>query len=99
MTAFRVSKAAAADIKQIARYTQDVWGAPQRRRYLAGLNDEVETLSLNPRMVAERQEFDPPVRIRQYEKHLIVYVIQDSGILMIRVLHQTMDIPAHLSHI
>ena len=98
MTAFRVSKAAETDIRQIARYTQNQWGAPQRRRYLAGLNDEFKALSLNPEMVAERREFDPPVRIRRYEKHLIVYVIEDSGIIIIRVLHQAMDIPAHLAN-
>jgi len=56
------------------------------------------TLSLNPTMTAERQDFNPPVRIHPHEKHIIIYTIDDSGILIIRVLHQSMDIPPHLSH-
>lgn len=97
MTSFRVSKAAEADIRQIARYTQNEWGARQRRLYLSGLNDEFKALSQNPLLVPERAEFEPPVRIRRYERHLIVYVIEDSDILIVRVLHQNMDVPARLS--
>ena len=97
MTSFRVSRAAEADIRQIARYTQNEWGARQRRRYLSGLNDEFKLLSRNPRLVPERAEFDPPVRIRRYERHLIVYIVEDSDILIVRVLHQNMDVPTQLS--
>ena len=50
-----------------------------------------------PEMAAERRDFRPPVRIQHYEKHLIIYVIEDSGILIVRVLHQSMDVPAQLS--
>lgn len=50
-----------------------------------------------PEMAAERRDFRPPVRIYHYEKHLIIYVINDSGILIVRVLHQSMDVPAQLS--
>lgn len=38
-------------------------------------------------MQAERGDFQPPVRIQHYGKHLIVYVIYDGGILIVRVLH------------
>ena len=97
MPGFRLTKAALADIRGIARYTQKVWGKAQRRHYLAGLNDKFGTLSQTPTLAAERNEFDPPVRIHHHEKHLIVYVVDDVGILIIRVLHQSMDIPAQLS--
>ena len=96
MTAFRVSRAAATDIRQIARFTQDQWGADQRRRYLTGLNHEFEVLSRNPEMAPERREFTPPVRIRRYGRHIVVYVIEGDAILIVRVLHQSMDMDAHL---
>ena len=50
-----------------------------------------------PDMAPERRDFRPPVRIHHYEKHLIIYVIEDSGILIVRVLHQSQDVPAQLS--
>lgn len=97
MPGFRLSKAAQNDVRGIARYTQKEWGKAQRRRYLDGLNDKFEILSRSPTITAERPDFDPPVRIHSYEKHLIVYVIDHGGILIVRVLHQSMDVPAHLS--
>lgn len=97
MAGFRVSKAAQADIREIGRYTQEQWGRDQRRVYLDGLNDRFQHLANTPMLAAERQEFDPPVRIYPYQKHLIVYVIEDGGILIVRVLHQRMDVPAQLS--
>lgn len=97
MPRFTVSKAAQADIRNIARYTQDTWGRDQRRRYLDGLNDKFEMLAERPEMAAERRDFRPPVRIHHYEKHLIIYAISDSGILIVRVLHQSQDVPAILA--
>lgn len=97
MSKFTVSKAANTDIRGIARYTQNTWGRDQRRRYLDGLNEKFEMLAAMPEMAAERRDFQPPVRIHHYEKHLIIYVINDSGILIVRVLHQSQDVPAQLS--
>ena len=97
MSEFTVSKAANADIRSIARYTQDTWGRDQRRRYLDGLNDKFEVLAAMPEMAAERRDFRPPVRIHHFEKHLIIYLIADEGILIVRVLHQNMDVPVQLS--
>ena len=54
-------------------------------------------LAKMPEMAAERRDFRPPVRIHHYEKHLIIYVIEDGGILIVRVLHQNMDVTAQLS--
>lgn len=50
-----------------------------------------------PLLASERLTFDPPVRMHPYEKHLVIYVIEAGGILIVRVLHQAMDIPALLS--
>lgn len=97
MSKFTVSKAANTDIRSIARYTQDTWGRDQRRRYLKGLNEKFEVLAAMPEMAVERRDFRLPVRIHHYEKHLIIYVINDGGILIVRVLHQSQDVPAQLS--
>ena len=55
-------------------------------------------LAASPYIAPERGEFDPPVRLHPYEKHLIVYRIEKDGqILIIRVLHRNMDVPGRLS--
>lgn len=97
MPIFTVSKAASRDIRSIARYTQDRWGKDQRRCYLDGLNQKFELLAERPTLTTERKDFSPPVRIHHHEKHLIVYMTTDNGILIVRVLHQSQDVPEQLS--
>lgn len=97
MPVFRVSNEVGNDILGIGRYTQKKWGAAQRRSYLSGLDRKFSEIARNPKLAAERIEFEPPVRIQHYEKHLIVYVIDDVGAFIIRVLHESMDVSAHIS--
>jgi len=97
MPLYRVSRKAQTDIRDIGLYTQQQWGKEQRRRYLSGMEDRFRHLAETPFLGAERPEFQPPVRIHTYEKHLIVYIPEKSGILIVRVLHESMDVPAQLS--
>lgn len=97
MANFRVSNAAVADLEGIARYTQETWGVEQRRSYLNSVNKQFEVLSKRPRIAPERTDFNSPVRVYHHEKHLIIYVIDDAGILILRVLHERMDVPTQLT--
>ena len=97
MANVRVSEAAFEDIRKIGRYTQQQWGREQRRIYLSGLEQKFAFLAENPETSPERLDFEPPVRIHRHERHLIVYLVQDDGILIVRVLHGSMDIAARLS--
>ena len=97
MSVFRVSVAAQTDIRKIGRYTQNTWGAAQRRLYLTGLNDKFDRIAEKPELEPERRDFEPPVHIQHYQKHLIVYVVDDASVLIVRVLHQNMDVSAHFA--
>lgn len=96
MPGYRVSRKAETDIREIGRYTEAEWGRAQRRLYLSGMETCFRHLAGNPRLAAARAEFSPPVRIQRYEKHLIVYAEEDDGILIVRVLHESMDVPTRL---
>jgi toxin ParE1/3/4 len=94
---FRVSNAAQNDIREIGLYTQKHWGKEQRHFYLNGLNERFNQLADNPEISPERADFTPPVRINHYQKHLIVYALEDKGLLILRILHENMDVSTHLS--
>jgi hypothetical protein len=49
-------------------------------------------LAENPLICPERIEFVPPVRIHHHDKHLVVYIYENNAILIIRLLHERMDI-------
>ena len=42
-------------------------------------------------------EFIPPVRIYNYARHLVVYLVVDDGINIVRVLHKNMDVDTQLN--
>ena len=73
------------------------FGETQAEKYFSELEDCFEVLSNAPLICRERTEFTPPVRIHHHGRHLVIYVIQDDRILIVRVLHDSMDIPRHLS--
>ena len=98
MVDYRVSKAAQKDIREIGLYTQREWGAAQRRKYLSSMEQQFDNIAQSPFLAAEYKEFMPPVRILPHKKHLIVYLVEDGGVLIIRILHASMDIPAQLSN-
>lgn len=67
------------------------FGQPQAERYHAGLTAMLELIADNPRIARKRLEFDPPVRLHPYQAHMIVYLLDDSGVLVVRVLHGRQD--------
>ena len=48
MPNFRLSAKAKADLKSIARYTQETWGREQRNKYLAKVDESFHSLSREP---------------------------------------------------
>ena len=66
MRGFKVTEKALADLKEIARYTQNRWGRDQRIKYLAQLDSLFARLVNDPRPgVCPR--IDPEVKIRAFE--------------------------------
>ncbi len=96
MASYRVSNAAKADIKKIGSYTQRKWGREKRRQYLADLQDKFTLLAENPLMAREDDSFTPPVRLCPHAQHLIVYITDDTGVYILRILHGSMNIPDHI---
>lgn len=96
MSRYRVSRKAQDDLRDIGRHTQRQWGRDQRRRYLSGIDAQFGLLADNPDLAPDRPEFSPPVRFFPYRQHVIVYLPETDGILVVRVLHRRMDISSHL---
>lgn len=93
----KISQETHTDLRDIARYTQSKWGKVQRRKYMALMNEAFQSLVTNPLLCVERKEFKPPVRIHHVGRHLIIYLQTDGGILIVRILHDNMDLDSRLS--
>ncbi len=98
MALLRLSQTARKDLKGIGRYTHTRWGREQRIIYLAGLQQAMERLAETPHLAPEYPDFAPPVRFQRYGRHLIVFcIVEDGGVLVLRLLHESMDVRRQLT--
>lgn len=86
------SKKAENDLIEIYRYGFLNHGEKQANLYSEALKEKCQFLSDTPLLYRERNEFIPPVRIYHHKKHLIIYTMGTDHILIIRILHERMNI-------
>ena len=86
MPTYRKTRLAEDDI--IGIYMQGVreFGPRQAEAYHADLADAFDLIASHPQLAPERREFDPPIRLHRYRAHHILYLIDDDGVLIVRVL-------------
>jgi toxin ParE1/3/4 len=88
----RFTNKADADIIDSYLYGFVNFGREQADRYEQGLRQVIDIIADNPRLAAERLEYDPPVRVHHHAKHRIIYLIEDTDILIVRVLRDEVDL-------
>lgn len=94
---YRLTARAEQDIIDIYLRETSEFGVAQAERYHHGLVECFERLAENPRLARERTEFGPPARLHPHDAHQIAYIIDGSGVLILRVLHGRQDRERHLA--
>jgi toxin ParE1/3/4 len=86
-------------LRNIARYTTEKWGEDQAVRYISGLRDCFALLAGKPQIGRTCDSLNAGLRRHEHGKHVIFYLPQPDGILVVRVLHHRM-VPAksHFEH-
>lgn len=92
----RFTVQAEADIIDSYLYGFENFGREQAALYEQGLRDVFDIIADNPRIAAERREYNPPVRIHHHAKHYIVYLVEDAHLLIVRILRDEVDLTEHL---
>ncbi len=95
MAKYRLSRRAAADVDEIADYSIKQFGIKQARRYRDGLETCFQTLAENPRLGRSAEQLAPSLRRFEHQSHIVFYIPEDWGVLIVRVLHEKMDVPRH----
>ena len=88
----RLIKDARRDLRGIDRYTREEWGREQADRYNAALDAAFDRLAEYPELGQERPTAKAGVHIFPVERHLVVYRPEPGGILVLRVVHQKMNV-------
>lgn len=87
----RMRVAARNDIKATLIFTEQRWGAEQRRRYRAQLYEAMESLLDYPERGRARDEQFVGCRSILVAQHVIFYHLTDAEIIIGRVLHTGQD--------
>ena len=95
MTKYRLSNRAVSDLESIAEYTIEQFGITQARKYRDGLGSCFEYLADNPNLGHSAEQLATGLKRFSHQSHTIFYVKNASGILIVRVLHSSMDTPRH----
>ncbi len=97
MPPFRLTKAARADLREIGRYTRNMWGREQAVRYLGGPDACFCQLADDPGAGKVHPDV-PPGRRLLHGRHAVFYRVDEAGaLLVVRVRHARMVPELHLS--
>ncbi len=91
MSVYKLSKESESDIANIYEYGIEKFGIQQAQTYLVGMHDLLQTLAQNPLIGRDASEFSNGLKRFTYKAHMVFYLRSNQYILVIRVLHQSMD--------
>lgn len=91
MADLRLSRRAASDLAEIADYTIAEFGIDQARRYRDQFQACFRSLLDNPQLGRSAEEVAPGLRRIRQQAHVVFYRVERDGLLIVRVLHHSMD--------
>ena len=68
----------------------------QARSYLGGLHACCERLADRPHLGRSAESLSPGLRRCEFRSHVVFYIGQSEGVVIVRVLHERMDAPRHV---
>jgi toxin ParE1/3/4 len=87
-----VSPRAQEDIEDILLFSARTWGNEQAVAYEAVIDQTLRQLAAFPGLGRRQDDVVPGCRSYSVERHVVYYRIEHQRVLIIRVLHQRMDI-------
>ena len=95
MASYRLRTLARNDLEIIWDYTLEQWGIQQAERYFAALFTCFDDLARNPHMGKQRDDVMPGTRSFPQGRHVVFYEIDQDGIEIIGIVHQSADVETH----
>lgn len=87
----RFTDQARRDLRTVVRYTARTWGEDQAQTYTERLMTTVDRLAWYPDLGRPRDDLRRGVRIHPVGEHVVYYLVDDTTVTIVRVLHGRMD--------
>lgn len=93
---YLLSPLAENDLEDIWLYTYQAWSRDQADRYHASIISAIEGLASGDRKSRDASDIRESYRRYSAGRHVIFFRDDDDAIIVVRILHQSMDLPAQL---
>jgi toxin ParE1/3/4 len=91
-----LSPRAQRDLEKIWDDTQERWGIDQAERYTRQIWENIRSLAARPSLGRACPELRAGYYKYRSGVHIVFYRLTDSGIDIVRILHERMDLERHL---
>jgi toxin ParE1/3/4 len=88
-----VAHLARRDVQAIARHSE--WGAARKAQYMAAIREKFRFCSGGRQSALRATISRPAIVAIPWGRHLIFYRVEEGSVIILRVLHQRMDVRLH----
>ena len=92
----QLSRRALRDLRQIEQFSVREWGRKTADKYLDDIAAALDRLSENPEILRREPDFAPGLYFYRIRKHFLVCDYQDQLVIVLTLIHTSMDLPARL---
>lgn len=87
---------ALADLREVERFSVKEWGRKTAKKYLDDIATALDRLQENPEILRLEPDFSPGLFFYRVKKHFLVCDYHDDLIVVLTVIHTSMDLPSRL---
>jgi toxin ParE1/3/4 len=92
------SREAERSLYTIRDYTIEQWGIRKAKTYVAAIYRTIAILCEEPGRGHAREDVPPPYLVKASGRHLIIYRSDARSVYILNILHDAMQIGAHIEH-
>jgi toxin ParE1/3/4 len=90
------ARRAKTDLEDITDYTACTWGAQQAKNYIREIRTQIAGIA-NGDVIAQSLQVARAEMFKcRVNRHLIIFEQTNDQIRVVRILHETMDVPRHI---
>ena len=97
MAKYELSNSAVADLSNIWDYTFEAWSEKQADKYYNILIETCNKIAQAPDIGKTYDPIGPDILGFRINRHIIFYRVAVNGIIILRILHQQMDLKSRIS--
>ena len=97
MASYHLTNKAVADLSDIWNYTFDTWSEKQADKYYLMLLNTCKEVAKKPELGKKYASVHPVLLGYKADQHIIFYTAEGEKIVIVRILHNRMDLKSRLN--